>query len=79
MAVNKKQYVVKVQLPIMGDMSQILIYTQDRKIEQMFPAKGELLKDLQGMMEGEPKAFFYAHTDENKFLVIDDPAPWQNW
>lgn len=29
-------------------------------------------------MEGEPKAFFYAHT-EGKGIILDSIAPWQDW
>lgn len=70
-----KRYIVKVQLPLAGYMGDVLIYNEDQSILEQFP----IPKGLKKMMNGEKKQFFYAHTDKNKMLVLDEIAPWQDW
>jgi hypothetical protein len=68
--------IVKVQIPLAtsGPISEALIYDESRTIEALLPVTDDLLE----AMDGQPKAFFYAHM-EGTNLLIDGPAPWQEW
>jgi len=70
--------IVKVQIPLAGSdaqaMGEALIYNEGRTIEALLPITDDLLE----AMDGEPKAFFYAHM-EGTNLLLDGPAPWQEW
>lgn len=70
--------IVKVQIPLAGSdpqaMSEAFVYNRDRSIEAMLPITEELLV----VMDGEYKAFFEAHM-EGTNLLLDGPAPWQEW
>jgi hypothetical protein len=56
----------------------VLVYNKDRSLQEMFDADGEQYDALLQLMEGEPKAFFWAHRS-GKGIELDEPAPWQDW
>ncbi len=74
--------IVKVQLPLeqinYTGNSMALVYDESRKFQCFVP----VTKDIVDAMDGDPKAFFHAHTEgegKNKIVVIDKIAPWQKW
>lgn len=66
--------IVKVQNSITTthQTQQILVYDEARTVFQQFPAEGELA-------DMPLKSFWYAHIDKKKQLVLDRPAPEQEW
>ena len=68
--------IVKVQLPLNTNEVEplALIYTKTRSFQAMVP----VTKDIVDAMKGQPKAFFHAHTN-GKNVILDKPAPWENW
>lgn len=69
----RKIMIVKVQWPLSGE-TNVLVYNEARTIMQIVPCTEELWDTL----KGKPKMFFHAHI-ENKMLVLDEPAHWQDW
>lgn len=68
--------IVKVQLSRVssdGD-SYLLIYDQSQKWQWMGPAAEEIV----AMLDGKQKAFFWAELEGTE-IVLDNPAPWQEW
>lgn len=72
-----EKLIVKVQRSLMSSdgSDTILIYDEDENVSAEFEATDEILK----MLDGQPKAFFYAHLDKDGGLVLDGKAPWQGW
>lgn len=68
------QFIVKVQLPIMGDMSNALIYDRKKKIMTHVP----ITKPIRIAMDGNLKAYFHAELKGDKVELISK-APWQEW
>ena len=67
--------IVKVQLSIIPRGS-VLVYGEDHEILY----GGRATKDIIKLIDpDEMKGYFYAHTNKNKMLEIDKPAPWQDW
>lgn len=71
--------IVKVQLPIAGDVGEALVYNEDRSVWFLGPVTDVLVN----AMEGEHKRFFDAHFEPDGkggvVFHIDDDAPWQDW
>lgn len=73
---NENKFIVKVQASIVSsDVQSILIYDFDENISAEFEATDDILK----LLDGRPKAFFYAHLDKEGGIVLDGIAPWQTW
>jgi hypothetical protein len=69
-----KTFIVKVQNSITttGEKRQILIYNKDRSVINQ--------SSVDAITKNFPlKSFWYAHIDERQYLVLDKPAPWQEW
>jgi hypothetical protein len=68
--------IVKVQLPLASNEAQppALVYDEKRSFQAMVP----VTKEIKDAMKGKPKAFFHAHRENDK-VMLDQPAPWQNW
>lgn len=78
---KKDRFIVKVQIPIAasaGAEAIVLIYNEDKTKEGMISLTAKQLGELEQAMEGEPKAFFWAHL-KNKHITLEEPAPWQSW
>lgn len=70
-----KAEIVKVQVPIGGE-GPALVYNKDRTTEVFMETNEEIL----GLLDGRPKAFFFAYVDEQTEAVMVGPeAPWQDW
>lgn len=69
--------IFKIQLPIAtsAPVPLALVYNEDRSKHGQFEA-GEDLIDL---MDGRPKAFFFAKQRPTGEIEIDREAPWQKW
>lgn len=73
---KKDEFIVKIQLPIGGEMSHALMYNEDRTIETLQPITQALLK----MFGKTVKIFAYCTYDRRtKTLNILRKAPWQEW
>lgn len=76
--------IVKVQYPISasdGNYSKILVYNEDRTIQQEMPEPVGLrrkMKQGKGALYDGKKNFFYARI-EGPSIVIGHIAPWQDW
>lgn len=69
--------IVKVQLSLFSSSETriVLVYNKNRK----YLWEGEVTKEIEQVMNGQVKAFFYAKINkENKFELIGK-APWQTW
>src|SRR5690349_22919079 len=75
--------IVKVQIPIVTSEPKpmVLVYNEDRSVQDMFPYTAQLRRTLRGKL----KSFWYAHLIPNReprgtFTVsLDAPAPRQEW
>lgn len=73
--------IVKVQLALESNIpgftvgTKCLIYNKDRSIRYEADTPDVVKK----IMNGAPKAFFYALKDKSGVLEIGAKAPWQNW
>ena len=69
--------IVKVQISLDTSLpkKQVLVYNEDRSIEWHAEAPKEILE----VMDSRPKAFFKAHLDKDKKIVIDEEVPEQTW
>lgn len=65
--------VVKIQLPIAGDLSKALIYNEDRSINFLWP-----VEDVQDIMDGRPKVYFFATIDQEGVVTIESEVRDQN-
>lgn len=75
----RDQFIVKVQLPLFSSAgAPVMVYNEDRTKTGMFDLTVKQYRELEQAMDGEPKAFFYAHL-EGKGIVLDSIAPWQGW
>lgn len=72
----KGKFLVKVQVSLYTTESkpQILIYNEDHSI--FF--QGDMYKGLEKRIK-EPKKFWWAHVSKKNMIVLDKPAPWQDW
>lgn len=57
------------------DDPEVLVYNEDRSIQQQFPFDD----DIKDLLNGELKKYFYAHTGLDGYLHLDDEAPEQDW
>lgn len=72
---NKWEGIVKVQVPLGGnDMSQALIYNEDRSIQVMVP-----VEEVNPMMGGRVKVYAHAKVNRKGLLLIGDEAGEQAW
>lgn len=70
--------IVKVQISLATNLPggpRVLIYNKDRSIEYEAIADEAVL----GIMDGRPKAFFNAHLDKDRKIILDEEAEWQAW
>lgn len=70
--------IVKVQASIFTTEPlgpQALVYDKHRKFEW----QGPLPASVKDILAGRPKAFFLAHIDEQRQLVLGEEAQWQSW
>lgn len=69
--------IVKVQLSLATNRpkQRVLIYNEDRSI--MY--EDDAAKEVVELMDGLPKAYFRAHLDKNKKIVLDEQAEDQDW
>lgn len=67
--------IVKIQLPIGGDMSKALVYNKDRSVCELMPVG--IAKKAFGRSR-DVKGYFYALLDKT-ILRIGARAPEQNW
>lgn len=68
--------IVKVQLPIAGDMSQALVYDEKRSIQTFIPVTASLLE----AMDGRLKVYFRVSCDEEqKRLLVEAEIESQEW
>lgn len=70
--------IVKVQISTATNIPggpHVLVYNESRSIEYEAAADEAILD----VMDGRPKAFFHAHLNETKKLIIDKEADWQTW
>ncbi len=72
-----KKEIIKVQISLhtSEDYPQILAYNESQSIMW----QGDVTKAVKKVMGKSHKKFFYGWLDDKKQLVIDDPAPWQEW
>jgi len=70
----KKNIIIKIQMPLAGDMTKLLIYDKTKKYIGHLP----ITEDVLDLMNGRIKAFFYADYVDGEF-VINRPAPIQYW
>ena len=69
------QFIVKVQVPMDTNMEPLaLVYNKDRSLEWMLPIEDDLRK----AMDGGYKQYWFAHL-EDKVIILDRVAPWQDW
>ncbi len=69
-----KYTTIKVQMPLVGEMTKALIYNQDRSVETRWP-----VKNLKEVMLGSTKRYFRARIDDAGALEILRPAKEQSW
>jgi len=67
-------FIVKVQRAVAGEPA-ILVYNEDRVIQQQFPPTPELMR----MFGDKFKMFCWAQLAPDGTLDIGQEAPWQNW
>lgn len=72
-----EKFIVKVQASLTSnnDVQSILIYNEDESVMAEFDATDDVLK----LLDGRPKAFFFAHIADDGGLILGTPAPWQQW
>ena len=78
-----ERFIVKVQLPLVttGEPA-VLVYNEDRSIEESFILTEELMEEFDDVKE-----FWYAHTEPDAEsgidgavqVHLDERAPWQEW
>ena len=66
-----ERMIVKVQMPIVGD--EALVYNADRSVWVQQEA-GSLVHKMGRSL----KRFFFADLVDG-YLVVEEPAPWQEW
>ena len=68
--------IVKIQLPLAGDMSQALVYDGNRSLNTLIPVTDSLLE----AMDGRPKVYFRVSCDEDqKRLSVLAEVADQEW
>ena len=72
------RFVVKVQLPLFGPWAAgVLAYNEDRTIEWI-ETLPDRVTEIRKLVKGKPKTFWFA-TIQDGFVVLGEPAPWQEW
>lgn len=80
---KNRAFIVKVQQPVFTSDPDAgyFIYNVDRSFQQMFPPSGAVSK----LVGRKLKSFWYARfvpdpaMPSARQLMLDKPAPWQNW
>ena len=71
--------IVKVQASLAGSHGpSVLIYDETRAIEYETSDAGEV-EAIHDLLDGAPKAYHYAKLDEDRRIVLLEPAPDQPW
>lgn len=66
--------VLKIQVPIAGDMTKALIYNQDSSINFLWP-----VEDVEDIMDGRLKAYFLATIDQDGKVSIEGEVEGHEW
>jgi aminoglycoside/choline kinase family phosphotransferase len=65
---------VKIQLPLAGDMTNALIYNEDKTINFLWP-----VEDVQDIMYGRPKAYFLSTINQDGQVTIESETEERDW
>lgn len=60
--------IVKLQRPLAGEMTQVLVYNEDRSIQEMFQWSEKTIKLFFGK---DKKVYCHAHARRDGVLVLD--------
>lgn len=77
---KKKMDIIKIQVPLYAEdedgecEGEALMYNESGSVHYLSPMT-PLLKEVMG---DEPKKYFYFKV-ENKMILLDKEAPWQDW
>lgn len=72
---SSKIELFKVQMPIGGDMSMMLIYNRSRKITRHLP----ITEKVRDYMKGSLKEFVWGEFTNTGDFIIHMKADWQRW
>lgn len=72
-----KKRIFKFQIPLNCKLGEglALVYDRKREYQGQFPVDENTLK----IMNGRPKTFVYGTVDKEGKVMVDGPAPWQDW
>ncbi len=72
-------FVVKVQLPLATNGPEsVLIYNKNRSIEHVEDGT-ETVAAVRTVLGDSKKAYFYANLNKDKYIILGERAPDQNW
>lgn len=73
--------IVKVQVSVAGNRGpSVLIYDEVRHIQWEGPCDHDpFAQAVRALMAGRVKAFFHAHMNGKRQLVLSEEAPQQDW
>lgn len=72
----KGKFIIKLQVPLGGDLSHAYVHNKDRTFEMFIPMSENIIE----LMLGQKKAFFKAHIDRKiGNLVVDEEIVDCDW